>query len=76
MAVMVADPGATPETVTLAVKLPSGIVNDEACNATAAGLSLSKVTSSPPAGAGVVIVKGSDAVPPKPTLSVVGRLRT
>ena len=76
MPVTVAVPGATPESVALVVCDPSTIVTVGVSTAAAAGLSLTSVTNTPPAGAGEEICTGSDAVPPNGTLSVAGRAST
>jgi hypothetical protein len=69
-------PGAIPATVALAVMPPSGIVTVGVGIDTTNGSLLMRLITSPPTGAGVEIVSGSDAVPPNGTLAVVGRLRT
>ncbi len=74
--VIVAVPGATPETMALAVCCPCAIVTVGVSTPTAAGLSLTSVTVTPPAGAGVEIWRGREAVPPNGTLSTVGMLST
>ena len=74
--VTVAVPGATPDRMALVVCDPSAIVTIGVSTAAAAGLSLTRVTTTPPAGASEEICTGSDAVPPNGTLSVAGRAST
>ena len=74
VAVIVAAPGVTPESVPLARVVPCGNVTVVVTTLTREGSLLTRVTVTPPAGAGVANCTGMVVVRPYGTLSVVGRL--
>ncbi len=69
---MVAGPGSSPCRVAVALCVPSGNVIVGVATPTRAGSSLSRLTTTPPAGAGAPRVIGNDAVCPNGTFSVAG----
>ena len=68
-------PGALPEIVAFAPTAPAGIVIVPVRSSTAAGLLLTSDTNSPPGGAGLDTITGSDVVPPSGTVNDAGTER-
>ncbi len=76
LAVTTALPGDAPRTVPLAPNAPAGMVTVPVVTSTADELLLTSVTTRPPAGAGLGMVIGSDAVWPRATFTLAGTVRT
>src|SRR5215218_8975228 len=76
LATTVAVPGAFPEIVAFAATAPAGIVMLGINTSTAAELLLTSDTATPPAGAALGILTGSDVVPPSATFTAAGTDRT